>query len=367
MNVKTRFFRGLIPLLLFVATTAFGQTVVPPRAYGTTTIDVRDHGAVGDGVHDDTSAFEASFAALAAESPDDGGTVNVPAGRYLIDPGRSIKPRSHTRLYAPQAVLVTKPNALSRYYVVLVEGQTDVDITVGQIVGDRLLHTYGPGTNEWGMGIGIKKSSRVTVRDTRVEQMTGDGASISGNDIVLSNVLFTQNRRQGLTIAVGSNYQVLDSKFTLTGALGTNAGTAPQAGIDIEPDAGLVDGVLLKGLTVTGNGTAGILMWTRTGTGASVQNVTIDDCDISGNANGIQGHAFANSITATITNNRIGPHRGSGIRAESGFKATVQGNVFTKYGTARKAFDLTGTDSRTKYDINALTGSKLSVLLNHYK
>jgi len=42
--------------------------------------DVREHGAVGDGVHLDTAAINATIAACAQAG---GGTVQVPAGRYL--------------------------------------------------------------------------------------------------------------------------------------------------------------------------------------------------------------------------------------------------------------------------------------------
>ena len=56
--------------------------VPPTRTRGATIINVRDKGAVGDGIHDDTAAFQAAVNAL----PSTGGTVYVPAGTYLIDP-----------------------------------------------------------------------------------------------------------------------------------------------------------------------------------------------------------------------------------------------------------------------------------------
>jgi len=63
---------------------------VLPAAAGV--VDVRDHGAVGDGVHLDTAALNAAVAACAR---DGGGTVHVSAGRYLTG---TIVLRSHVTL-----------------------------------------------------------------------------------------------------------------------------------------------------------------------------------------------------------------------------------------------------------------------------
>ncbi|MEP7098191.1 MAG: glycosyl hydrolase family 28-related protein, partial [Dokdonella sp.] len=55
------------------------------------TINVRDKGAKGDGVHDDTAAIQAAIDALPAA----GGTVTIPDGNYMIDATRSIELRSN--------------------------------------------------------------------------------------------------------------------------------------------------------------------------------------------------------------------------------------------------------------------------------
>ncbi|NUS38013.1 MAG: hypothetical protein HOQ02_03195 [Lysobacter sp.] len=60
------------------------------RSRGGTVVSVRDTGAVGDGIHDDTAAIQAAINAL----PVTGGTVFVPAGTYLIDTTKKINLRS---------------------------------------------------------------------------------------------------------------------------------------------------------------------------------------------------------------------------------------------------------------------------------
>src|ERR1051325_9325532 len=65
---------GLCLLLLYVGGNAFGATNTPE-------LNLRDFGAVGDGVAADGPAFQAALDALAAAG---GGTLFVPEGKYAI-------------------------------------------------------------------------------------------------------------------------------------------------------------------------------------------------------------------------------------------------------------------------------------------
>jgi hypothetical protein len=66
---------GLCLLLPCLSRTTFGATP------DTQELNVRDFGAVGDGVTNDGPAFQAAFDALAAAG---GGTLFVPEGKYAI-------------------------------------------------------------------------------------------------------------------------------------------------------------------------------------------------------------------------------------------------------------------------------------------
>jgi parallel beta-helix repeat protein len=278
----------------------------PGRARGATRIDVRQHGAQGDGVQDDTAAFQRAIDAL----PDDGGTVEVPAGRYLIDPLRSVRLRSRMHLQlAADATLLAKPNAADRGYVLWAPLVDDVEISGGRIVGERDRHLGT--TGEWGHGIQVVGASRVTLRGIHVSDCWGDGICIGGkkrkggekvlsSDVVIDGVVSTGNRRQGLSITGSRDVLVTNSEFSHT------AGTAPQCGIDIEPDKpDFATNVRIRNCRIHHNAAYGILAYKRT------RNVTIADCTIQDNRS--CGVVLDGCATASITGNDIRDNGSTGL------------------------------------------------------
>lgn len=98
---------------LGTATVAASVVGVPTAAHakpkGQERVNVRDLGAVGDGVTDDTAAFNNAIAALTH-----GGVVFVPSGLYLIDPAISIVVKTGLTLLGEgdnASVLTAKPVA----------------------------------------------------------------------------------------------------------------------------------------------------------------------------------------------------------------------------------------------------------------
>jgi len=253
-------------------------TYVPPvRARGTTVRSVKDYGAVGDGVHDDTSAFQAAVNSL----PSTGGTVVVPAGTYLIDPVRRVTLRSLMLLQMDtNATLVAKPNAEDRAYVLMVYKVKDVEIAGGRIVGDKYTHLGT--TGEWGHGIQVRGAQRVTIRDIHISKCWGDGISIGGAmvtgapsiysyDIAIANVVSTDNRRQALTIGRSNKVRVYDSELSYT------KGIAPGCGIDIEPDTtdtALTSDIVIGNCWIHHNAGNGIQIYKQ------VTTVTVKGCTL---------------------------------------------------------------------------------------
>lgn len=251
------------------------------RTRGAARIDVRNHGARGDGMRDDTLALQSAIDALPAE----GGTVVVPAGRYLIDPQRSVWLRGRMHLaMAADAHLVARANAAERAYVLTLQGIGDVEVSGGRIVGDRDVHLGSSG--EWGHGVMVRGAERVTLRDLHISRCWGDGISVGGmsvggmsgerpvpsRDVLIVNVTCAGNRRQGLTIARARQVRVIRSSFVDTG------GTLPGCGIDVEPDANdSARFVLIADCLVRGNQGPGIHLYQR------VTDVTVRNCTIERN------------------------------------------------------------------------------------
>lgn len=296
-------------------------TAAAQRKRGSVRKNVRDYGAKADGMSDDTAAFQAAIDAL----PDDGGTVFVPAGVYLIDPTRSVKLRSRMHLdMADGAKLLAKANAAPRAYVLLAQQVQDVEISGGRIVGDRDSHLGASG--EWGHGIRVRGCSRVTIRNIHISRCWGDGISAGGimlkgqpsspgRDLLIANVICTGNRRQGLTLGSYRGAHVLDSEFSDTG------GTPPAAGIDIEPDTDTTQDIVIEHCLVRGNRGPGIQLYKR------AAGVTISNCTIERNrGDGILGLAAVDCVFSgnTIRNNGA---KGISLRAASR-NVRISGNKF---------------------------------------
>jgi hypothetical protein len=90
---------------------------------------------------------------------------------------------------------------------------------------------------EWRMGLALRGCRHVLVEGLRVESTGGDGFYVDGGgdldwseDITLRNCVAHDNHRQGLSVISAVNLLVENCVFSNTW------GTAPEAGIDLEPD-----------------------------------------------------------------------------------------------------------------------------------
>lgn len=372
---RRQFLRGValaVPAALGVGALwpaqARAAVYVPPvRARGSARLNVRDFGALGNGTADDTAAFQAAIDAL----PVDGGTVYVPAGSYAIDAVRSIRLRSRMHLeMAFDAKLVVIANAVERAYALLADQASDVEISGGQILGDRYRHLGT--TGEWGHGIMVRGCSRVTIRDLRIADCWGDGISlgaakvtgqepISSADVAIANVVSTNNRRQGLTIGRARYVEVRDSEFS------NSNGTLPETGIDIEPDyPGIAYKINIQNCRLRGNRRDGINVYKR------AQAVTIRACTIEGNGNcGIVTVACSATYIAsnTVRNNAFhGLSVQDGTRNCQVSQNTFYGNNAAAYPGTRAPFTQTGWSERVARDI-ALSGAiaDLRITTNYYR
>jgi len=321
--LRTRFSLIQKPLALAAATLLLSAIALPAAAtnwwnptpaltIGTASVNVRDKGALGNGVHDDTAAFQAAVNAL----PSTGGTVVVPPGTYMINALTSVRLRSKMRLQLdPLAQVKAIANSSDRYIMFKLWNLNNVEITGGQIIGERVAHVGT--TGQWGYGVAIQGSSKVFVHDISISNCWGDGifigtatsgtTTVKASDVTLNQVVSTNNRRQGLSITPAQRVYVVNSTFT-----GQN-GTAPQAGIDIEP------GKL----------------------GATY--VRIENSNLSSNVgNGLELHAYVANLDvvgSTLKNNH-----GYGALSVSATFGNLVGNTFNQNGLAGVGLNSTTHD-----------------------
>lgn len=329
-------------------------------------INVLDKGALGDGKHDDTAAFQAAVDSL----PTSGGTIVVPAGDYMINAAQSIRLRDRNHLQLTSgARLLAIPNALNRSYVLLIEGVSDVEVSGGRIIGERDRHLDS--TGEWGHGIYVRGAQRVYVHDIHISQCWGDGVCIGAimkglmgpklsDDIRLVRVVSTDNRRQGLSIGPARNITIIDSEFSNT------HGTKPSCGIDIEPEKlEPAEDILIVRCRMIGNQGSGIQIY------ENVVRVTLKDCVIEDNAG--YGVLMVGSDQNLVVNNTISNNGMTGVLLRSGTKdSQIIGNTF-KNNTTRRAkqvfkniqqmsFKNLGSD---KLDIQVMDDTHSIILLNN--
>ncbi|HEY0769020.1 MAG TPA: right-handed parallel beta-helix repeat-containing protein [Sphingobacteriaceae bacterium] len=242
------------------------------------TVNVKEAGAVGNGTTDDTWVFNAAIDRVAAEG---GGTVYVPPGTYLIDPDVSILMKSNVKLdfVDTMRIIKVKASANERYNVIRMHNVSNASIEGGKIMGERYSHMGT--TGEWGMGISLYAATNCRVDRTVITDCWGDGIVVGSQNaynapnesknIVINEVISRNNRRQGMTIGGVDSLIVSYCKFTHTN------GTAPQDGIDIEPDHNTAQKVHIRNCEIAYNARQGVeLLAKPTGT-AVVKNIYVQN------------------------------------------------------------------------------------------
>ena len=196
-------------------------------------VSVIDFGAVPNDAGDDTDAFNKALEQEGLE------TLYVPAGIYVIDAKKGIKPKSNKSLVMDsEAVLDVVGNSVDTYNVINIRNVQNVSISGGQIRGERDKHTGSGG--ESGMGIGIYDGVNISISDVSISGNWGDGIYLGTMDdkddiygcdnIRIENCKIFNNRRSNISIVDADNVTI--DKCTISDA----QGTAPQCGINIEPN-----------------------------------------------------------------------------------------------------------------------------------
>lgn len=232
-------------------------------------VNVKEIGAKGDGRTDDYDAIQKAAAQINRAG---GGTLVFPPGRYLLNrisitkgpAPNGNKPITFSRCNGlriqGQGAVIEVKGDFHRGKDVLVNGKPvsysssiipfDMDrcsnfsIEGFELVGGAQRMTKDPEVLE-GSCHGIRTSgcSDYTLRDLTIHHFATDGVYLGGGNVadrgaLVERVKCARNGRQGMSLIHIQNATILDSTFEDTGRTeGAYGGHAPQAGVDVEPDA----------------------------------------------------------------------------------------------------------------------------------
>jgi len=216
----------------------------------TETVNASTFGVVGDGVTVNTAAFEQALGS-------GGRTVMVAAGDYVT-----------SRLSIPDnTILILAPGVTIRDAGTLGENERLINIRSenvrirglgASVVADRTRYLSG----EQRHGVYIFGAHNVLIEGLESAGHGGDGFYIGGppgnpsSDVAITGCSADDNRRQGLSIVSAVRVYVADCELSNT------RGTAPEYGIDLEPNDpidAMRDITIVRPRT-TGNSGGGILI-----------------------------------------------------------------------------------------------------------
>lgn len=184
--------------------------------------------------------------ALASDSVDN--VITIPEGDYVVEAIRN----NQTILGVPSntevvvnGTITMLPNNFTNYYIFELKGENIRLHGKGEIIGDKYTHTGT--TGEWGMGVLLTSCKNVDVCDITIKDCWGDCIYVGteSTDVRINNCTLIDGRRQGISITSADGIHI--SNCTISKV----RGTAPQYGIDIEPNKGdVVNNILIENVKI---------------------------------------------------------------------------------------------------------------------
>lgn len=277
--------------------------------------NILEKGALCDGATDDTTAIQTALTA--------GGHIVFPGGTCIVNP-LIVASNSYLEFH-PLTVLKAKTGYNDDPGAKRLLNITDVsNVTIAGNGGTVQMIKAEYTAGEQRHGVFITGSSNIRIYDLTSRDTGGDGfyigastATAFSSNVSLINCIADNNRRQGLSIVSGKNILILGGEYKNT------TGTAPSAGIDIEPD----DGTLhkLENINILGVRTA-------SNAGGGIQIVPSQFASVGGNHVSISINGWYSFQDGTINSGAV---IGSSTLAARPASATnkIQGQIVIRNST----------------------------------
>jgi hypothetical protein len=251
--------------VIVVGTIGAPQAAAQESSEPATGRNVKEFGAVCNGVHDDThSILDALTAARNDATTHPTIKVIIPdncvSGPLVFGSEQWVEFEEGATLHALRGAFPAKTTPF-----VAISGQHDVTIKGHRatIAMNRDEYTDG----EWRAGVLIYKSKNVWIDNLKVNGAGGDGFTIVGTpqtpeNVSLVDVAANECTRNGISIISGRNVTVTRATLTNTYPNGRGSGNnGPWAGLDVEPNGEpgeALDNIKLEDIHTSGNGGAGL-------------------------------------------------------------------------------------------------------------
>ena len=205
-----------------------------------------------------------------------------------------------------------------RYDIIKAQGRNIVIRGKGTIEGDLPNHEGKEG--EWGMGIRLNGAHNATIKDITIKNCWGDCIYVGGRStkVLIDNCTLDRARRQGVSVTSANNVEIRGGKIL------NIAGTAPEYGIDIEPNKNdTINNILIKNVTMR-SCKGGVSVYGRA-ENSYIGKVTVTNCDIS--TKGKRPVRILMCNEAIVENNKLLNDGGDySILADRSGKVTVNNN-----------------------------------------
>lgn len=216
-------FKKLLFIILFSFFLLLGPSVFANNSNGLdvqrptgVTITPEMFGAIGDGVANDTVAFELMTNFMAEHN-----ATAVVTGDYLVD---SVELFDNSHIIGDGGVLRKIPSNEMKYAIITLNNNCMVEGLT--LIGDR---DHNNTTGEWGHCIYIK-GDNCRVKNCTTINPHGDGIYVHGNDAHVDGCVVERAYRNGISVTDSINFLIENTSISNV------QGTAPEYGIDIEPN-----------------------------------------------------------------------------------------------------------------------------------